>query len=682
MENYISIEEAARLEGINYEAFKKRIQRNPNEYKTKTVPPENGGKDRLYVAVESLSKKARRTYKAQNMTLDTDEAPWYVEVDLGWYKENYKEYFYQAVDLSRYVEDFLEYDGKDKTEFASSIAKKCGLSDRTFYDRVKNYVEAKAWANRMHEMTEGNYEYFKILSLCRKPRKKYTFPSVSTEVKVMIENIYYDKGFQENNQPITNLYEELEVKAKEAELEIPSYDTVWRYVNKIKYEDGEGTAYLVGKGTRAWKNEYMLKRKRNTKGLKVLEVLQGDVHTFDCWVSVKRPNGKLQAIRPFLCAWVDMRSRALVGWVISEDPDSQIIKKSLIHAIYPKKNEKLPYGVPKYLLIDNGKEYTAESLTGRPRKVRATIDADTKGFYRSIGIEDDMRSLPFQPWSKAQVERFFGTVCEKFSKKQKSYTGTLTGGKTSAKVKKNIKKMLENGELMTLEEFAIKFEEWVEKYHLDEHGGLKDDGEKNPIPIYVFNTAERYYKPAPPLEYTLRLLMKSEERAVTSMGIKITRDGTPIYYTNEALGRYVGMKVSVVYHPEDITRIYVYDEQGEKICEAVSYELLRIAPKVSDKQFIEHNKMQKKQLKIEKERIKFRRMTYEERLQVENDVLENADKKIVAPELKNEKQKVTSIPVDKQYREEVKTKKNKKNETNEYFERQAAEALAALQKLG
>lgn len=69
-----------------------------------------------------------------------------------------------------------------------------------------------------------------------------------------------------------------------------------------------------------------------------------------------------------------------------------------------------------------------------------------------------MRSLPYQPWSKAQIERFFGTICTKFSKRTKSYTGTLTGSKTDAKVKKNIKKMLENGELMTMEEFSEKFE--------------------------------------------------------------------------------------------------------------------------------------------------------------------------------------------------------------------------------
>ncbi|CAH8249920.1 hypothetical protein WJ0W_007106 [Paenibacillus melissococcoides] len=42
----------------------------------------------------------------------------------------------------------------------------------------------------------------------------------------------------------------------------------------------------------------------------------------------------------------------------------------------------------------------------RKRNERVSFDSETKGFYRSIGIKDDMRSLPYQPWSKAQVERF------------------------------------------------------------------------------------------------------------------------------------------------------------------------------------------------------------------------------------------------------------------------------------
>ena len=82
--------------------------------------------------------------------------------------------------------------------------------------------------------------------------------------------------------------------------------------------------------------------------------------------------------------------------------------------------------------MDNGKDYTAKTMTGQSRKKRNIefeFDAETVGFYQSIGIEEVGRSLPYQPWDKP-IERFFSTVCSKFSKWLESYTGTLTGSKT------------------------------------------------------------------------------------------------------------------------------------------------------------------------------------------------------------------------------------------------------------
>jgi hypothetical protein len=177
--------------------------------------------------------------------------------------------------------------------------------------------------------------------------------------------------------------------------------------------------------------------------------------------------------------------------------------------------------------------------------------------------------------------------------------------------------------------------------------------------------------------------MKSEERKVDTMGIKITRDGKPIYYQHQDLTVYINQRVDIRYHPEDITRIFVYDKEGNRICEAVSYELLRIAPKLSEKAFVEHNKDQKRQLSSDRDKVKYRRMTYEERIEHEQNIIENADKKIATPKLDGKKQKITSLPDDKQYKDEIKNKgKKQAKQNNEYFDRQAAKALAALKKLG
>ena len=45
------------------------------------------------------------------------------------------------------------------------------------------------------------------------------------------------------------------------------------------------------------------------QSLQVMEIVQGDEHTFDCWVAYKNPNGKISAIKPKLVAWIDTQEQ-------------------------------------------------------------------------------------------------------------------------------------------------------------------------------------------------------------------------------------------------------------------------------------------------------------------------------------------------------------------------------------
>ena len=248
------------------------------------------------------------------------------------------------------------------------------------------------------------------------------------------------------------------------------------------------------------------KGKRDATSLEVMEYVIGDEHTFDLWVQWTAPNGKIKAVRPKLVAWIDMKSRAIIGDVLCVDANSQTLKESLVKMIYSS-----PGGVPKILHVDNGKDYTARSMTGQDRKQRNIdfgFDAETVGFYQSIGIQEVGRSLPYQPWDKP-IERFFNTVCLKFSRWFDSYVGTLTGSKTYAKRQKDVDAMLERGELLTMDEFFDVWTEWKNtKYHAREHRGLKDAGEKWVTPADMFANGPRYEKAAPPREYAAMLLMR------------------------------------------------------------------------------------------------------------------------------------------------------------------------------
>ncbi|MEF2968332.1 Mu transposase C-terminal domain-containing protein [Paenibacillus sp. M1] len=682
---YITIDEAAGYEGVSYETIKKKIQRNPKAFITKHEASPSGGKDRVLISISSLSKKARLAYKKSTQIKGGDilieerakneEIPWYVECDLNAYLTKNSKQYYEAVELANHIREFLNYADADRTKFSEVFAAKLGISQRTLYRHAESYLEASAWALKMRKQDGNDYEFFKVLALCRKPKQKFTFPSLSPECKAFIENLWFDQDFAANNGTIDMVYSRLMKVASANGWDYPSYPTVARYIGYLMDELRGGNArFLAARGLREYKNHVMVKASRNTKALPVMGLVQGDAHTLDVWVKYTHPNGKVTAIRPKLVAWMDTRSRCIVGDVICLNPNAQILKQSLLNMMYAGEVG----GVPEWLLIDNGKDYTAETMTGRKRNERVSFDSETKGFYRSIGIQDDIRSLPYQPWSKGQIERFFGTMISKFEKWLVSYTGTLTGSKTAAKVNKDIDKMLERDELISMEELYELWKEWRDnEYHRSMHSGLKRQGEKWQTPIEVFqNAEERYIKPAPPKSYATVLMMKAERVRVYNVGIR--KFGYE--YRADELTDYIGDKVDIKWDANDVTRLYVYTKDGQKICEAVSQDLLLIAPKVQQKALEDHMRMQKNQIKRDTAKGDYFRTPLEQRVNEYN----NAPGEVAGFMVKNDSpspSKVVSLPSDQQFKEEVKSRKGKRGAEVELYSEKAEQALAVLRKL-
>lgn len=685
--SYIGLDEAAAFEGVSYDTMQKRVKRNPQYYKAKAQVREGGGKDQIMVAVDSLTAKGRRAWRAaqkvdgRDVIIEkrADAAPWYVGADLNHFIEGdggkRKKAYYEAVELAARVQDFIDYAGPDRTAYGERYALALGVSLPTLYRYVDNVLKANAWALKMEKEDGKNRDYFRALALCRKPREKATFPSLTDEQRAVIENIWFDRRFAANLGTVEMLYEKFEDIARARGWgDWPSIKTVARYVKHIMDARGASSArYLAANGTREWKNKMMVKARRDATQLKVMEYVVGDEHTFDLWVQWTAPNGKIKAVRPKLVAWMDMRSRAIIGDVICVDANSQTLKESLVKMLYSD-----PGGVPHILHVDNGKDYTAQTMTGQSRKRRKIdfeFDAETVGFYQSIGIEEVGRSLPYQPWDKP-IERFFGTVCSKFSKWFESYVGTLTGSKTYAKRQKDVDKMLERGELLTMEEFYDVWTTWkTERYHAREHRGLKDAGEKWITPGELFAHGERYEKAVPPREYAAMLLMKADTARVYNYGIN--KFGT--VYTDAELAFYVGKTVGIKWDLDDVTKLYVFDEDGRRICEAVSPELLSFGPHCSQAALERHLRDQKRQERETKEILAEMNRPYELRLQEGGRPSEAVGMIDLTIKAKTKDARIIQLPQDKEFREETKARAAKKSEAgDEFLTSKASEALARL----
>lgn len=672
-EEFVALRVAAGLEGLCYSTLRDRILHHEDDYVIQRRPREGGGRPEVFISVSSLSPAAQQRYRQQKKkeaaaACDAG-APWYVDTEPGWFVQVYRKEYMEAADKVSLLAPILDAGRGEKGELVSRAAQALEVSEREVYRLTKRLLEARAWAKAKEEesgMTRS-FQHFLIMSLCRAPVERQTFPSLPEEQKTLIKCIWFDKGFAQNLNSKEQLYRLFSERAAALGWTIPSQKTVARYINYIMQQpEAINAHYLAAHGERAFKNKMLHKGLRDTKSLQVMEFVQGDAHTFDCFVEYTDSSGRKSAIRPVLVAWMDTRSRCVMGQIICKTSSAEVIQQSIIKMIYSEIG-----GVPKELHIDNGKDFTAERNTGQKRSERSmSFDALKNGLFHELGIECYSRARPYEPWSKGEIERFFRTVCEQFTKLFASYTGTLTGSKTICKRPKDIQRMLERGELLTLEEFAQAFDRYLDQYHHRKHRGLKDAGEEFTTPLEVFRNAERYERAniIPDPELAKIALLPMETATVYNHGIR--RFNTE--YSDDALEAYVGQRVNIRYNPEDLRVLHVYAQDGHKICDA--YDKARLAFG-DEEQAAEHIRSQNRRLAAVRSNLEAFTGPDAYREQLEEKARSKSESMVGCMDLdsmtirkKRAESSVIAFPDDKEFREDKRIKREEQDKAKAFAE--------------
>jgi putative transposase len=180
------------------------------------------------------------------------------------------------------------------------------------------------------------------------------------------------------------------------------------------------------------------------------------------------------AVRPWLTAVIDMRSRKVVGTAWSANPSSHTISSALRVGI-------TNFGIPQVLYVDNGKDF--EKIG------RVDFSPECSGVLIRLGIQPQY-CLPGHPQSKL-IESWFGTVRKRFDCLWPSHCGSgpkdrpeqcaiaLTEHQAFLKGKRK------NSPLPLASEFIATARQWVEEYNSQHsHGGR---GMKSRSPDEVFN---------------------------------------------------------------------------------------------------------------------------------------------------------------------------------------------------
>jgi transposase InsO family protein len=184
------------------------------------------------------------------------------------------------------------------------------------------------------------------------------------------------------------------------------------FLREIRRKVPAQTICYYREGSQAWKGKYGCFLDRDYTDMSPGEVYVSDHAQID--VAVRLPNGKLGF--PWVTVISDMRSDKYLGWSLYPDnPNSNRIFEAFHRAVRD-------YGVPRDLIIDNGKDYRCFDLAGGRKTVRVGVDEmKTTAVVIKLGITPHF-ALPYTPQTKT-VERTFLRNKEWFSKHMPGYRG-------------------------------------------------------------------------------------------------------------------------------------------------------------------------------------------------------------------------------------------------------------------
>lgn len=382
---------------------------------------------------------------------------------------------------------------------------------------------------------------------------------LTKEIWDIFEYYYLDQSRKSVKLCMTLTELELKAEGKEYALPLPSITTFQRragnipvpYIKYWRYNEktfiGECAPYI----------------KRMYDDLESNDIWVADNHTFD--VMVNKNNAP---VRVYLTAFMDVRSRKMTGWCVTDAPSSDA-------TIYALKKGCEKYGVPKMLYTDNGREFLFHDLGGNGfRKRRKGEPLKLPSILDDLGIRFTT-ALPKNARAKG-VERAFLTVKETFSKLYDGYTGGTILEKPD-RLKTEVKNM---SALTAIDDFKKQVDAYITGiYNKHSHAGEGMYG-RSPDEVFAANLIEQRVIPKEKINLMFMRYAKSSSGMlkVGKNGISLKFYGQELQYWNEELWRlWFGKDVYVRYSPDDLSAIRVYDAQKRFICtanirSAVSYK--------------------------------------------------------------------------------------------------------------
>ncbi len=332
-------------------------------------------------------------------------------------------------------------------------------------------------------------------------------------------------------------------------------------IRRIDAEVPQSAWTLATEGETAYRDRYSPYVQRDPASVPVNGLWVSDHHQLDI-AAVNPVNGSLGF--PWVTAWMDWRSRRIVGRQFSFGPDSDTI-------LFSFRRAALAVGLPDAIYTDRGRDYRCRQVAGGCRRLRVEPDQPRVRSAMSLLDVEPHFALPYQAQVK-HIERWFRTLGEQFARQWMTYRGRKPEDRPEG-FDKVFRQGIDSGLAPTLEQLAEAWDSYVEHDYGDAaHSGFRMDG-RSPNEVFAAGLAERG-SVRRPAEADLILCLMRKRVGREGKGYRVARNGiAPFgkdrFWFAPELMLLAGEQVYVRYDPADLERLYVFSaDRDQFVCVA------------------------------------------------------------------------------------------------------------------
>lgn len=293
-----------------------------------------------------------------------------------------------------------------------------GLTGTALKDFLKQYRELhgndSAWAYSTYHPLKQAYEKHGLSAIIPKwgihRRGDFKAPDEPFEI--------YKRGFM--TQRRTGSAECWKqalgfAKRTDPDFDISTFPSHMSFKRRLDAEVSEPAVFMARHGYAAFNQRYGYSINRDLSNILAGEVWVSDHAQSD--IVVQTPDGKHCNL--WITVWADFKTRKWLGWYVHIDAPCT---EHIFTAFYAAASK---YGIPKHVVVDNGKDYRSVVLTGgRSNWSKIKVEHDERKCIALFGLLDIIVHFawPYNPQSKP-IELTFHIVNTKHSRHLVGYRG-------------------------------------------------------------------------------------------------------------------------------------------------------------------------------------------------------------------------------------------------------------------